>query len=228
MLTPLARSYISIVASVGAVVLLRALGDLHVAEPGLFGMLALLAVLGAGLKIRVPGVSGNVSLSFVPLILSSVILSLPEALLITAVAVGLQSTVFAKKFKPVQAAFNCGALILCIYGAGLAAGLLAGAHVELIQLALAGGVFYIANSVLVTTVIGLAENKPLRDIWKDCCGLYLPYFAAGLACALVAISGTTQDERRALQHPGLVILPMMLLTRQYFSIFFATRRSSGS
>ena len=220
MLTRLARSYISIIVGCGAIVLGVAVHQLHIANPGIFAILGLLAIIGGGLKIRVPGIDGTLSLSFVPLILGAVLLSLPQAILITSVAVLAQVTVFAKKFRWVQAAFNCGALILSVTFAGLMGGLLAGQQVELIRLALVGGIFYLTNSVLVTTVIGLAEDRPVREIYNDCSRLYLPYFAAGLGCALLAISGVTPDERRALQYPGLVILPAMLLTRHYFNTFF--------
>ena len=221
MLTRIARSYITAVAGAGAIVLGTALHELHIADPALFSILALLSLIGAGLKIRVPGVNGNVSLSFLPMILGSVLLSWPEAVLIAATATLAQATVFAKKFKAVQAAFNCGAIILSIASACVAGRVVAEQHVPLIQLALAGCVFYVTNSVIVTTVIGLAENKAVQEIWNDCCRLYLPYFGAGLACALVAFSGATPDERRTMQHPGLVLLPVMLLTRHYFKTFLA-------
>jgi energy-converting hydrogenase Eha subunit A len=217
MLTPLARSYISGVAVAGALVFGWAAYDLHVDEPGLFGILALLAVLGSGLKVRVPGVDGSVSLSFVPLILSAARLSWAEAVVIAAVAVVPQVTVFARKFRAVQAVFNCGAMILTVSLAALAGAQLEGQHIPLVQLALAGCVYYVVNSALVTTVIGLAERKPCREIWNDCARLYLPYFAAGLGCALTSLLGATPDERRTLQYPGLVLLPAMLLARQYFS-----------
>lgn len=59
-----------------------------------------------------------------------------------------------------------------------------------------GAAFYVANPVLITTVIGLVENKPLLSTWDECFRVYLPYFAAGLA-----------------------VFPPMLLARHYFKTF---------
>lgn len=221
-----AKLYIAAVCTAGLAALSWAAVQIHIVDFGLFGLLSLLALVAAGLKLKLPGIDGNISLSFVPLVLSAVVLTTPEAIVITLLSAAAQVTVFAKSFRALKAAFNCAALVVSIACAGLTADLVPSAQLAAIQLVLAGGVYYLANTALVTAVIGLAEGKPWGAIWADCCRLYLPYFAAGMACAVVALTGSPlqaesglsegADGRRALQFPGLVVLPVMLLTRYYF------------
>lgn len=218
-MTQSTKLYITAVLGLGSLALGASVLNLSVAEPALFALLAILATLGGALKMRVPGVDGNISLSFLPMILSGVLLSLPETILLTVAATLVQGTVGVKKRKAIQIAFNCSALSLSIAFGSFLGLLVSGQNVPLVRLALVGAGFYILNSILVTTVIGLVGNKPLLSIWDECFRVYLPYFAAGLACALMAFTGSTADERRSLQYPGIAVLPLMLLARHYFKTF---------
>jgi hypothetical protein len=214
-----AKLYIYLVLGLGSAAVGASVLNLQVANPALLALLTVLALLGGALKMRVPGVDGNISLSFLPMILSAVLLSLPETILLSVAATLVQANVGVKKRRLLQMSFNCAAVALSIGSGALAGQLVRGQGVPLIQLALVGGVFYTVNSVAITTVIGLVENKPLLTIWDECFRIYFPYFAAGLACALMAFTGSTPDERRSLQYPGLAVLPLMLLARHYFRTF---------
>lgn len=209
------KLYIYGVIGLGALALGASLVQLHVENAPLFALLLLLATIGGALKMRVPGVDGNLSLSFVPMILSAVLISLPETVLIAMTGTLVQALAFSKNRKLVQIAFNCSALAVSITSGALVGSLVARQGIPLVQLALTAVTFYVVNSVLITTVIGLVANRPLLDIWNECLRLYLPFFASGLACAMMALTGTTPDERRSLQYPGVAVLPLMLLVRQY-------------
>lgn len=209
------KLYIYGVVGLGILAVGNSLSQLHVDNPTLFALLAVLAILGGALKIRVPGVDGNLSLSFVPMILSAMLISLPETVLITVAATLVQATAFVKKRKPLQIAFNCSALAVSIGLGSIVGATVATQNVPLIQLVLTAVTFYLVNSALIATVIGMVANRPLLEIWNECLHLYLPFFASGLACAMMAFTGVTPDERRSLQYPGIAILPLMLLIRQY-------------
>ncbi len=214
-----AKLYINAVLGLGCLAAGASALNFSVAEPALFALLATLAIIGGTLKIRVPGVDGNISLSFLPMILSGVLVSLPETMLLAVAATLVQGTVGVKKRKPVQIAFNCAALSLSIGFGSILGQTVSGQGVPLIQLALVGAGFYVVNSMAVITVIGLVENKQFLSIWDECFRVYLPYFAVGLACALIAFTGSTSDQRRSLLYPGLAVLPLMMLARYYFKTF---------
>jgi hypothetical protein len=209
------KLYIYGIIGLGAFALGASLLQLRVNDATLFSMLFLLATIGGSLKVRVPGVDGNLSLSFVPMILASMLVSLPETILIAIAGTLVQVLVFAKKRNPLQIAFNCSALAISIASGALVGSTVANQSVPLVHLALTGMVFYFVNSVLVATVIGMVANRPLVEIWNECLRIYLPFFASGLACAMMALSGATPDERRSMQYPGIAVLPLMLLVRQY-------------
>jgi hypothetical protein len=213
MMKQLAKLYIYGVVAAGALALGAALMQLRIENPALLALLTVLATIGGALKMRVPGLDGNLSLSFVPMILGSVVLSMPEAILVAALATFVQATAFVKKRNALKISFNCAALSLSM-AVGAWAGSLTG--LALLRLVIAGGVFYVANSVFITTVIGLVAEKPVLEIWDECLRSYLPFFVSGLACALMVLTGSTEDERRALQYPGVAVMPLMLLSRQYF------------
>jgi hypothetical protein len=210
------KLYIYGVIGFGALALGVSFVQLQVANAPLFALLFLLATIGGALKMRVPGVDGNLSLGFVPMILAAVLISLPETVIISIAGTLVQALAFSKKRKPLQIAFNCSALALSSIAGALLGSMVANQHIPLVQLALTAVGFYIVNSVLIATVIGMVANRPLLEIWNECLQLYLPYFASGVACAMVALTGTTPEERRSLQYPGIALLPMMLLVRQYF------------
>jgi len=214
MLPRSAQAYIGAVVAMGSLSVILSLSHLHLSGTTAFAVLALLAAIGGALKIRVPGVDGNVSLSFLPFSIAAVYLSLPEAVLLTASATVVQARAFSKRrFRPVQVAFNCSALVLSVVAAAAVSSLLGqeGSIAILVRLAVAALVYYTCNSVLVATVIGLAEGRPFRTVWNECLRLYLPYLFAGLFCFALAFSGPQAELL-----PGLTVLPLMLLVRHYF------------
>ncbi len=218
MYTRATQIYLCVVVGAGVIAIGMAAVALRVSDPAAATFLTALALVASALKIEVPGVDGNISLNFVPIVLSTNLLSLPEAILLTAAAAVVQSTAFVKKFNAVRGAFNCGALAVSVALAGLASSYLADKS-PLIQMALSACVYYVVNSALVTIVAGLAGGKPMAGVWNDCLSLYLPYFAAGIACAMATVSGVTVDfNRRVVQSPGFILLPSMLLVRQYFKV----------
>ncbi len=218
-----ARTYISAVVCLGGVFIALSAWYVRVTEGAVFALFCALAVLGGTLKVRVPGVEGNISLSFLPLCLSTAFLSLPETILITAAATLAQTAAFAKRFRPVQAAFNVGALAVSIGLAGVAGELLGSPQMPLIRLAIVSTFYYVCNSALVTAVIGLTSGKSIAEVREDCLRLYLPYFFAGLFCATVAVSGGHGDDRNHPQTTGLITVSLMLLARQYLKS--VTRRA---
>ena len=209
------KAYISVVVCLGALFIALSAWHIQVADGALTATFCALAVFGGALKVKVPGVNGNISLSFLPLCLSTAFLTLPETILLTAVATLVQSVAFARKSRAVQAAFNVSALSVSIGLAGLAGEIFSSTQMPLIRLGIVSTFYYVLNSALVTTVIGLTSGKSPAAVWEDCLRLYLPYFFAGLFCATVALSGGHGDDRNRPQTAGLVTVSLMLLARQY-------------
>jgi hypothetical protein len=158
--------------------------------PELLAFLAV-AILASFLKIRLPGVTGTVSLSFVVQLVALVELDLPELLLLAGVSAAVQS-IWGSQYRPapVQVLFNVAVLAL---SAGLSYAVFQGCQTSfglplLISLATATAALYFADTLLVAAVLCLVEEKPLSAIWQGCYYWSFPYYLVGTAFAAIMSS----------------------------------------
>ena len=110
-----ARVFIAAVALMGLAVFAISFRDASLVQTGLFVSLLLMACLAARLKVKLPGITGNMSVNL-PLILVSVAqMGLLEALLVGCVSNLVQCLPKAKqKFNFVQIIFNFGTMALAV------------------------------------------------------------------------------------------------------------------
>jgi len=147
------------------------------------------------MKVKIPGIEGNISVLFVLLLIGIVELSLPETLIIGAGSVFVQSF-FAAQRRPrlVQLTFNMASLLIAIRLATLAYTLPLFQNLyspTFFRLAFTAVVFFLANTFPVALVIAFSESKPLGQTWQRCYFWSFPYYLAGAAIAGLA-SITTQ------------------------------------
>jgi hypothetical protein len=218
-----ARIYIGCVVTLGALALGGATAQLQVGDPRQFLTLLLLAIFSAGLKVRVPGMCGTISLSFLPILLSTALVSLAETIWIAAVPTLIQ-TVFRAKRRPklVQTAFNVAAVVLSAVTASLAFTTITqwwGRETSSVAMAAAAGLYYAVNALLVSAVVCLAEQKPLSGVWSSCYLWTLPYFSLGSLILLLA----SETASNVHWQPSLAALPVMLLAYHYFALYTANR-----
>jgi hypothetical protein len=170
-----------------------------------------LAAAASTLKVRLPGMGGTISVNFVLLLVAIAELSLPETVVMAAVAGAIQ-TVWKAQRRPLalQVLFNSAALSL---SAALAYGVcrpvpdFAPAHALAGLLTLATLVLYGANTLLVSAMLSLLKDEPLRNLWQRCYFWSCPYYLVGAAAASLMIS----TERVAGWIPSLLVLPLMAL-----------------
>src|SRR5246127_2386789 len=143
------------------------------------------AILASGLKVQLPGIDGTMSVNFLFILLGVVELSLPETLIIGCAATLVQSVWQArKKLDPIKVIFNvfgmmANASALCYVSyQWLDARLFASKPVVLMIAAL---VFFLANTLPISIVIALTENRPARKIWSECYFWSFPYYMVGAA-----------------------------------------------
>src|SRR5713226_7579270 len=77
-----ARVYIASVIALGGLALLQGLLHWECQSPILFLVYFFIALLGSGLKVRLPGIFGTISANFLFILVGLVYLSLPETLLL--------------------------------------------------------------------------------------------------------------------------------------------------
>lgn len=189
------KVYVGIILSLGALTLALQIPHLSIEHPVRFIVYSSLAAMASLMKVKIPGVEGNISVLFVLLLIGIVELSLPETLIIGAGSVFVQSF-FAAQRRPrlVQLTFNMASLMIAIRLATLAYTLPLFQNLyspTFWRLAVTAVVFFLANTFPVALVIAFSENKPLSQTWQRCYFWSFPYYLAGAAIAGLA-SITTQ------------------------------------
>jgi len=193
----------------------------HTLHP--FYALAVMA-LAAGtsrMKVKLPGINGNMSVNLPFLLMAVVNLSAVEAVLIACVGTAIQCWPKSpNKFKPEQMLFNVSMMAFAtsmanlIWNAGWL-GRTAWAS-EPLMLASATATFFLGQTAPVAGIIKLAEGVAMRKIWMSIAQLSFPYF--------VVSAGLTSMTNVVSHHLGwpaaLVIFPVMYGIHRSYRVYF--------
>ncbi len=214
-----ARAFITLVIILGLCVLGNALANAGTDAIHLARLAAFLAVacLAARLKVKLPGLTGSMSVNL-PFILIAAA-DLTETSMLEAVIIGCVSNLVQclprekHKFNPLRTAFNVANMALAVeatrlvYGWPAVAGWVASPS---LRLGVAAAGFFLVNTVPVAIVIALTEGQGSSQgafgNWLEISQLTFPYF---LASAGVAAAVLTTAARVGWLVPALV-LPVML------------------
>jgi len=179
----------------------------------------LLAVLASTMKVRLPGITGTISVNFLFILIGIADFTLAETLTMGCLAI-LTQCLWRTKSTPrlVQVAFNVGALSVSIaaaYQVSHFAMALARAESLPAMLALAACVFFVSNTLLISGVLCLLEGRPLGKIWQQCYLWSFPYYLVGSA-----IAGLVTVSSRAIGWQGsLLVLPLMYLVYTFYRLY---------
>jgi hypothetical protein len=182
--------------------------------------LLVLAAVTSRMKMKLPGIDGNMSVNLPFLLLAVVNLSAVEAVLIACVSTVAQCwPQQGKKFKPEQMLFNVSMMAFAtsianlIWNAGWL-GRTAWAS-EPLMLASATCAFFLGQTAPVAGVIKLAEGVALRRVWLSIVQLSFPYY--------VLSAGLTSMVNCVNRHVGwhaLLIFPVMYGIYQSYRLYF--------
>ena len=181
-----------------------------------FGTYFLLSLLAATLKLRLPGLTGTMSIGFVFVLLGIAQLTLPETMLMAGSGVVLQCLWRVKsRPAPIQVLFNVSAVAISLFLAYECSQLVRTqlhANSVSIVLAVATCLHFTANSLLVSGVLSLVKREPLRAVWQQCYLFVFPYYLlGGVVAGLMAASGQEFGWK-----PPLLILPVMGLAFLFY------------
>jgi hypothetical protein len=182
-----AKFYIFSVIAAGTMILGGAASLWTCPSPLRFFTCLALAILGSTFKVKLPGMEGCISPSFVPLLFAAGTMSWPETAVMAAVA-GLVQTLWKAQRTPqlVQVLFNTATLAIAMGGAHALSHAVAPRQV-LVQLGAAVTVFEILNTLTVSVVICLVSGSSLSSMWRNCHLWAFPFHLAGAVLAAVWI-----------------------------------------
>jgi diguanylate cyclase (GGDEF)-like protein/putative nucleotidyltransferase with HDIG domain len=213
------KLFVGTTVSVGIVVMASAFWHWQSADLTRFACYLIVAALASSLKVQLPGIDGTMSVNFLFILLGVMELSLPETLAIGCMATFVQSVWQARnRPDPVKVLFNVF---------GMMANASALAYVTYhwldprmgtekpILLLLAALVFFLANTLPVSFVIALTENKTARKVWSECYFWSFPYYLVGAAA--VGLVGII--NRRAGWQTSLLVLPLIYWVYRSYRLY---------
>jgi len=185
--------------------------------------LALLALAAATsrMKIKLPGIDGNMSVNLPFLLMAVVNLSALEAVVIASISTLVQCwPKLDAKFKPDQMLFNVSMMAFATSMANLIwnAGWLGRAAwaSEPLMLASATAAFFLGQTAPVAGIIKVAEGAAMRRIWLGIVQLSFPYY--------ILSAGMTSMVNLVSHHFGwqaaLVIFPVMYGVHCSYRLYF--------
>ena len=217
-LSTVAKSYLLLVWAAAGAVLFLAWRHPSALTPAFLACL-LGAVASSGLKVRLPGVTGTLSVNFVFILTAIADLPLSQVLLLGCCAALAQSWIRSRGgTSPVQTAFNLGNMVISVFAAYRAfhspffGGVLAHLPIQLIG---ATAAFYLVNTALVAGIISLAERKPFPQVWRASFGWVLAHYLVGAAiAALLHVSVVSLGWSS-----WLLIVPVLYLIYRSYKLY---------
>lgn len=211
------KVYIGLVFSTGVLCCALAFRDW---QPGgltvQFVFYLALAAFASRLKVKLPGVTGALSVNYVFILLAILDLGLPQTVAIACVSTVAQTTMLVRKRpQPIQLMFNLGAIAVFstfshrVYHSTLLASIDPSPPIMLLWTALA---YYLTNTMAVAVVISLTEGRRVMPTWMDNFFWTAPHYLFG-ACLALMLSGC--NKVFGWQYSVLVMPGIYLLYRSY-------------
>jgi len=181
----------------------------------------LLAAVTSRMKVKLPGINGNMSVNL-PFLLTAVVnLSAAEAVMVTCISTAVQCWPRKDaKFNPQQMAFNISimALASCLASLMFHAERLRGMQwsPSTLGLVLATATLFLVQTAPVAAIVAVSEGKAAGQIWWSLAHLSFPYY--------VVSAGVTSMVQAVSSHLGwglaLAVFPVMYGIHRSYRLYF--------
>jgi hypothetical protein len=216
------KVFLAVIVLSGLAVLTN--GVLHPSSANLARFLSflLVACVAARLKVKLPGLTGNMSVNLPFILVAAAELSSSEALAIACLSTLVQCLPGGKqKFNMAQIVFNFSNMALAVGATRLAlrstaANSSISSHAVLLLLSAAA--FFVVNTAPVAIIISFTEAKNALKVWGNIFQLSFPYFVLSTAVAALILITT----KHLGWQPPVLVLPVM------FGVFSSYKRYFSS
>jgi len=222
-----ARMFVALIVISGLLVLGDAVLNAKQVPTAKFLAFLFIACVAARLRIKLPGVTGTMSVNLPFILVAAAQMNTAEALAIGFISTFFQCLAKGKKFNGVQVAFNCSAITLAVAATRLiyaAPSVASAVSSPGLRLALAAAGYAIVNTVPVAIVIGLTEGVSMLRTWLEMLQLSFPYLVASAGIAGLTL---TLSHEVGWQVP-LAVLPIMAGIFQSYRRYFAATSEAAS
>ena len=219
--TRLTKTFIGVMALTGTAATLFAGLRSHTLHPSYALAVLALAAVTSRMKIKLPGIDGNMSMNLPFLLIAVVNLSALEAIAIACFSTVVQCWPKAEsKFKPEQMLFNVSMMAFAtsvatlIWNAGWVGKAWAS---EPLMLASATAAFFLGQTAPVAGIIKVAQGAAMHRVWVSIVQLSFPYY--------VVSAGMTSMVNMVSHHWGwqaaLVVFPVMYGIHRSYRLYFS-------
>lgn len=216
-----ASLFIGFVITTGAVALCAELLDWEFQQPLRLGIYLGIALFAAIMKFRLPGMTGSMSVYFVPILIGIAQLPLDQTLVIGGAATIVQMIWHAKsRPQMVRVGFSVAGVVIAIvvsdrvYRTATQFQDVIGIPVVF---AMTYMTYFVMNSLPVSIVISLTEKKPLVGIWRECYVWSFPIFMLGAVIAGLYVAA--HDNTRL--QVCIVFVPLVYLVYRAYRVYLA-------
>lgn len=212
------RIFIAAIVVTGAAVLANGLLHWETGRPIELGALLVMTLVASRLKVKLPGITGTMSVNVPYLLIAAARLNAGEALLIAALA-GLMQSIAALKTPAtfVQALFSSAAITNSVAAAMIAYNLsYARGFPGPLGITAAGAAFFLANTAQIAMVLWLAERKNPLLAWLGMARLSAPCYVLSTGVAAVVCAAV----QFALWDEALALLPLMYSIYSSYKVYF--------
>ena len=184
------------------------------------GVLALAAVTSR-MKVKLPGINGNMSVNL-PFLLTAVVnLSAIEAVAITCISTMAQCWPRkSAKFNPQQMAFNLSMMSFATSSASLVFQAVTNSqtlwHSSTLALALCTITLFLGQTAPVAGIVAISESKSARLVWVNLAQLSFPYYVASAGVTSMVHAMTSQLGWGL----ALAVFPVMYIIHRSYRMYF--------
>jgi MASE9 len=196
--------------------------DSYTLHPAQAAALLALAAATSRMKVKLPGITGNMSVNLPFLLIAVISLSAVEATAIACLSTLLQSLPKpGNKFKPEQMLFNVSMMGFAASLAGLiwhpTSQVMAARASDPLMLALTTAIFFVGQTAPVAAIVTLTEGGLMRRTWLNVAQLSFPYYivAAGVAAIMASVSHSLGWRT------ALAVFPVMYAIHRSYRVYFA-------
>jgi diguanylate cyclase (GGDEF)-like protein/putative nucleotidyltransferase with HDIG domain len=210
-----ARFYIGLTIAAGAAGVGFAVFNWYSPDPLRFLAYLVVALLASRLRVRLPGITGMMSVNYVFVLLAILDCSYPETILL-ACLVMIAQTSWRNGQGVLHMAFNCTSTAIAataaysVYQLGERVG-----NKLPLTIAATASAYFVLNSISVSGVVALTEHKRLFRTWKECYFWSFPYYLLGAGLA----AGISWSNRRFGWQTSVLALPVIYFIYRSYRLY---------
>ncbi|HLH07689.1 MAG TPA: HD domain-containing phosphohydrolase [Terriglobales bacterium] len=214
-----ARIFVAVTATAGFVIAASTFSHWQSSDPVRFFFYFLIAMLASGMKVTLPGINGTMSVNFLFILIGLLDMSYPETMALGCAATLVQSFYGSwKRVKPVHVIFNvfsmmCTAIAVSHFVYTKAAIIFHGS--TQLMLISAATAYFLANTIPVTAIISLTEEKSFKQLWLECYFWSFPYYLVGAGIA----GAISFSSRYVGWQTALLVLPIVYWIYRSYRVY---------